>query len=157
MPIPKAKVNKQRKKTGSAGTDSMLITSKDIIKRSSVLSPAVCWDENDISKVKSSDLLKSIAYEKECFRKAMERELDESKYVIQKKLKSGGMGEVYYVFDRDFQRYSAMKVILPELKQDSRAIESFITEARITGELEHPNIIPVHDLGFFLGMEYILP
>ena len=101
---------------------------------------------------RSASLFDDFPDEKEYLKKILQRELDESEYVIQKKLKSGGMGEVYYVFDRNFHRYSAMKVILPELKHDARAIDSFISEARITGQLEHPNIIPVHDLGFLPGL-----
>ena len=105
------------------------------------------WDD-DSPKLRPEEILMGIAHEKEYFKRVISRDLDEGKYVIQRKLKSGGMGDVYYIYDKDFERCSAMKVILPELKHDSRIIDSFITEARVTAQMEHPNIIPVHDMGF---------
>ena len=117
------------------------------MSRTSVISSALDWS-NDAPKLRPEEILKGLAHEKKYFQQVIVREQDESQYVIQKKLKSGGMGEVYFIYDKDFQRYSAMKVILPELKHDSRIIDSFITEARVTAQMEHPNIIPVHDMGF---------
>ncbi len=70
---------------------------------------------------------------------------------MKKKISSGGMGNILYVYDKDLQRHSILKVILPKHKGNSSLIKSFIKEARITGQLEHPNIIPVHDLGFLPG------
>lgn len=61
------------------------------------------------------------------------------------------MGEVFHVFDEDFQRYLVLKIILPRHKKLPTVIDSFIKEAQLTAQLEHPNIIPVHDLGFIPG------
>ena len=137
-------------KTKFTGQSSVIITNSDIVPRTSVVTSILDWG-GDTRTLSPEEILTGIAHEKEYFRKAMERELDEGKYVIQKKLRSGGMGQVYYIYDKDFQRYSAMKVILPELKHDSRVIDSFMTEARVTAQMEHPNIIPVHDMGFLPG------
>ncbi len=57
----------------------------------------------------------------------------------------GGMGAVLQAEDSSIQRQVAMKVVL---RGDSTVdVLRFIHEARITGQLEHPNIIPVHMLG----------
>ncbi len=69
----------------------------------------------------------------------------EEKYVIAKEIARGGMGVVMRAVDRDIRRDVAMKVLLSEKKD--RARERFVEEAQITGQLEHPNIVPVHDLG----------
>ncbi len=69
------------------------------------------------------------------------------KYKLQQRLVSGGMGSILKVLDRDLQRVSAMKVILPKFKNNDNTLSDFIAEAKITGLLEHPNIIPVHELG----------
>lgn len=69
------------------------------------------------------------------------------KYSLKEKLVSGGMGSIFRVIDQDLHRTSAMKVILPDLKKNIRVFRDFISEAKITGMLEHPNIVPVHDLG----------
>ena len=57
------------------------------------------------------------------------------------------MGLIYRVQDSVLDRVSAMKVTLPALMEHSDYIERFISEARITSHLEHPNIVPVHDFG----------
>lgn len=69
----------------------------------------------------------------------------QGKYDLGKELGRGGMGAVYLAQDRELNRDVAMKVILSVDKVD--AIDRFREEARLTGQLEHPNIIPVHELG----------
>jgi len=69
------------------------------------------------------------------------------KYQFCERLFSGGMGAIFKVLERDLQRISAMKVLLPGLKDHPDTLNNFITEAKITGFLEHPNIVPVHELG----------
>ncbi len=86
--------------------------------------------------------------EKECYMELVEKEHGKEKYKLEKRLVAGGMGAVYKSFDRNLQRISAMKMILPAFKNNRPALTDFITEAKVTGLLEHPNIIPVHDLGF---------
>jgi serine/threonine-protein kinase len=70
-----------------------------------------------------------------------------SKYIVGDKLAEGGMGGIYKVFDRGLQRHAVMKVMLPELLEDATQLSQFLREAQITGQLEHPNIIPIHDIG----------
>ncbi len=67
------------------------------------------------------------------------------KYVVDGELGRGGMGAVLRVVDRDLHRDVAMKVLLND--QGERDRRRFIEEAQITGQLEHPNIVPVHDIG----------
>jgi tetratricopeptide (TPR) repeat protein len=47
--------------------------------------------------------------------------------------------------DHDIRRPVAMKVILGD--EDHESLERFVTEAQVTGQLEHPNIVPIHELG----------
>jgi len=60
---------------------------------------------------------------------------------------SGGMGAVTRVTDSALQRDTAKKTMHPELAQQPRMRASFVREARTTGRLEHPNIVPIHDIG----------
>ncbi len=69
----------------------------------------------------------------------------EEKYVVAGEIARGGMGVILRAVDRDIRRDVAMKILLSEGKD--RARERFVEEAQITGQLEHPNIVPVHDLG----------
>ncbi|MEO1230037.1 MAG: serine/threonine-protein kinase [Myxococcota bacterium] len=58
----------------------------------------------------------------------------------------GGLGRVYVRWDRHLAREVAMKELLaPDRRLDDN--ETFTREARITGQLEHPGIVPVHELG----------
>ena len=61
-------------------------------------------------------------------------------------LGEGGQGRVELVFDRDLGRQVALKT-LHLMKDQDRHLTEFYAEARITGQLEHPNIMPVHDAG----------
>ena len=73
----------------------------------------------------------------------------------QEEFARGGMGAILRVFDRNIRRNMAMKVMLdrglPGDSKDSavntRAMGRFLDEAQITGQLEHPGIVPVHELG----------
>jgi serine/threonine protein kinase len=68
-----------------------------------------------------------------------------SGYEIGQLIGRGGMGAVLEAEDASLQRKVAMKV-LPE-GDSSGDVLRFINEARITGRLEHPHIVPVHTLG----------
>ena len=59
----------------------------------------------------------------------------------------GGMGSIRKVFDTTLHRTVAMKVLFPEHRQNPSTLERFAEEAQIMGQLEHPNIVPVHDYG----------
>lgn len=61
-------------------------------------------------------------------------------------LGSGGIGRVLAIEDRNLQREIAVKTLLPDQSGDSASVAALITEARITSSLEHPGIVPVHDL-----------
>ncbi len=60
-------------------------------------------------------------------------------------LGEGGMGEVVLAVDHDIQREVALKR-LPENCDLGRVLR-FVEEIRTVGQLEHPNIVPVHDVG----------
>ncbi|MBI1944872.1 MAG: protein kinase [Deltaproteobacteria bacterium] len=59
----------------------------------------------------------------------------------------GGMGSIRQVFDTTLHRTVAMKVLFPEHRQNQGTLERFAEEAQIMAQLEHPNIVPVHDYG----------
>ena len=64
----------------------------------------------------------------------------------------GGMGVVFKVRDRDLGRHLAMKVVSSSTKDSSGPVDQskltrFLEEAQITGQLDHPGIVPVHELG----------
>jgi eukaryotic-like serine/threonine-protein kinase len=60
---------------------------------------------------------------------------------------TGGMSEVWRVWDEKLRRPLAMKVLGWDYLEDARARRRFIDEATITAGLQHPGIVPVHDWG----------
>lgn len=60
---------------------------------------------------------------------------------------AGGQGNVYRVYDRRLRRHLAMKVLDRVLAKDSISMARFIQEAQLTAQLEHPSIVPLHDIG----------
>jgi len=62
-------------------------------------------------------------------------------------LAGGGFGAIEVAVDSVLQRRLAMKVIHKELQQDELTLQLFVREALITAQLDHPNIVPIHDVG----------
>ncbi len=70
-------------------------------------------------------------------------------------LGQGGMGEVVLLKDHDIERMVALKR-LPESPDVDRVLR-FVEEVRTVGQLDHPNIVPVHDVGVdHLGRYYFV-
>lgn len=70
-----------------------------------------------------------------------------SRYSPRSKLGEGGMGEVHLTSDLWIARDVALKVMRTEHATKQHLIARFVREARIQGQLEHPSIVPVYDLG----------
>ena len=77
------------------------------------------------------------------------------RYEISRQLAKGGMGEVYLALDRQLHRHVALKVMTPKVAEDSDLTQRFTQEAMVLGRLDHPHIVPIHDLGVdSLGRNY---
>jgi len=85
-----------------------------------------------------------------------ERGPGHSRYVFEGEIARGGMGVIHRVFDRDARRRLALKVMLgkgpvpaagdtPEV--DDASLGRFLEEAQVTSQLDHPGIVPVHEIG----------
>jgi eukaryotic-like serine/threonine-protein kinase len=77
------------------------------------------------------------------------------RYLDKGEIARGGMGSVRKVFDENLQRTVAMKVCFPEHQYDPKIMARFAEEAQIMGQLEHPNIVPVHDFSDDDGTRYL--
>ncbi len=70
-----------------------------------------------------------------------------ARYEMGDELGRGAMGVVRLATDNDLSRVVAFKTLLPEEAKRPGAKTSLLREARLAGSLEHPNIVPVHELG----------
>lgn len=71
----------------------------------------------------------------------------EGRYAWLGRIGTGGMGEVHRVLDTRLNRVVAMKVIRADRLDHRSVVQRFVEEAQATAQLEHPGIVPVHDLG----------
>ena len=69
------------------------------------------------------------------------------RFRIEKILGQGGFGVVYLGLDDQLQRKVAIKVPKPQFVQRAEDRELYLKEARTVAGLEHPNIVPVHEVG----------
>jgi serine/threonine-protein kinase len=83
-------------------------------------------------------------------------ELGRTRFELLGVLGEGGMGHVERVRDRDLLRDVAVKTLRAELADSAAMALQFLWEARVTAYLDHPNIVPVHDLGATDGRLYFV-
>ena len=73
-----------------------------------------------------------------------EPQLRSERYVIREFHARGGIGEIWMAEDPEIGRTVALKRLRPNRQEQK---DRFLVEAQVTGQLEHPGIVPVHDLG----------
>jgi WD40 repeat protein len=108
--------------------------------------PNISLDAGEGNVPPSDALLKRLA----------EHTLKTSRYQLRGEIARGGMGAILKVWDEDLRRALAMKVILGKAEEvgtggtppvNRRLLARFVEEAQVTGQLDHPGIVPVHELG----------
>jgi serine/threonine protein kinase len=108
----------------NAGTISRFLNQKGLAKRSPLAAPKP-FDVTSVLRVDGGE-----------------------KYVLGKTIAEGGMGIVREASDLNCRRVVAMKMLrVKDPRYEQEDLLRFIEEAQITSQLEHPNIVPVHDLG----------
>ncbi len=107
-----------------------------------LLGPAVL----EARRLRSSSADQSLPAPAVAVRRILPEEfLRHRKYEIAGTLGQGGMGAVLRAHEATTHRTVAMKVMLANISEAD--VVRFIAEAQITSQLEHPNIVPVHELG----------
>jgi serine/threonine protein kinase/streptogramin lyase len=81
-------------------------------------------------------------------------------YRVERLLGRGGMGRVYLAEDTRLGRKVALKLLDPELAEDTRFRDRFVRESRLAASLDHPNVIPIYEAGesdgvLFIAMRYV--
>lgn len=78
------------------------------------------------------------------------------RYLLEEKIGEGGMGTVFIAHDSELDRKVAVKLLAAALVNDTEVRERFEREARLTAKLDHPNIIPIYDVGSHEGRPFIV-
>ena len=81
-------------------------------------------------------------------------------YRVIRKIGQGGMGAVYMAEQVSLKREVALKVLSEKFVADSAFVDQFLNEARAAGQLNHPNVVQVYDVGqaegrYFFSMEFV--
>lgn len=72
----------------------------------------------------------------------------EQRYALVTNFARGGLGQIWMATDNRLRREVAYKEMLPKALKNRDALERFLEEAQITGQLEHPCIMPIYDIGY---------
>ena len=80
-------------------------------------------------------------------RKSEEPDSISADYELLNLIGEGGMGVVYAARQASIDRVVAVKMLNAEIAGDAEQRHKFLSEAVVTGELDHPNIVPIYDLG----------
>ena len=80
-----------------------------------------------------------------------------ARYTVEGEIARGGMGVVFRVWDKKLRRSMAMKVLRDRddaagaaeevAERSPRLLARFLEEAQIMGQIDHPGVVPVHDMG----------
>jgi serine/threonine protein kinase len=91
----------------------------------------------------------TLVVQRRAFREVQDHQVDggSADYDLVKKLGEGGMGVVYAGRQASIDRTVAIKMLKPNMAADQSQRNKFLSEAVITGDLDHPNIVPIYDLG----------
>lgn len=82
------------------------------------------------------------------------------RYLLERRLGSGGMADVWLAEDQELGRRVAVKILHERYANDDQFVERFRREATHAAGLSHPNIVSIHDRGeaegsYFIVMEYV--
>ena len=84
-------------------------------------------------------------------------EFADARFVLEEEIALGGMGVVYRGQDNLIDRSVALKTIRTDVSNSDEVEKRFIAEAKLCGQLEHPGIVPVYDMGQLKdGRPYLL-
>jgi len=91
------------------------------------------------------------------------REQQYGKYLLLDRIAIGGMAEIFLARQmglEGFEKTVVLKRIRPHLGDKKSFVKMFLNEAKLAAQLNHPNIIQIHDLGrvsgsYFIAMEYL--
>ncbi len=87
---------------------------------------------------------------------AVDGETQIGRYIVRGAIGRGGYGYVVRAYDPILERDVAVKVLHRGSEADKERVERFFREARAAARLDHPNIVPIHEVGWHEGRPFIV-
>jgi len=100
--------------------------------------------KSDVQSIMSES---ELVIQSQVLREQTQKDAEKADYELQSRLGEGGMGIVYAARQAAIDRTVAVKMLKPRAAGDEIEREKFLSEAVVTGDLEHPNIVPIYNLG----------
>jgi serine/threonine protein kinase len=100
-------------------------------------------------------LLEEIAREPHPLRQMPRESSSFGRYMVLNEIDRGGSGVIYLGTDPELDRPVVLKVARPETLDDAERLRRFDFEGKVASRLDHPNIVPVHEVGEVDGLPYI--
>ncbi|MBS0210231.1 MAG: protein kinase [Planctomycetes bacterium] len=113
-------------------------------KLSTPQAPHVSLKVDDSAKGKPTE---SLVIKPRSMRDLKSNSLVAAEYELLEVLGEGGMGVVYSARQASVDRTVALKMLKPHMARNQEQRQKFLSEAVVTGDLDHPNIVPMYDLG----------
>ena len=104
-------------------------------RRGSAIQPTITLKRRNVSQQESGDSTSDATVNVD------------ADYQIEELLGEGGMGAVYAARQKSMDRPVAIKVLKSRAARLASSQDAFVSEAIITGRLDHPNIVPIYDVG----------
>jgi len=100
--------------------------------------------KSDVQSIMSES---ELVIQSQVLREKTQKGSEKADYELTSRLGEGGMGIVYAARQAAIDRTVAVKMLKPRAAGDEIEREKFLSEAVVTGDLEHPNIVPIYNLG----------
>lgn len=99
------------------------------------------------TNIEESSRVIEVVINERSFKDTIDRSASGTDYEILDQIGRGAVGVVYAAQQNSVNRNVAVKMLNAEASEDEGQKEKFLFEAIVTGDLDHPNIVPIHELG----------
>lgn len=139
----------------SATIDERVLTDSDLARMTAMWQKSFTDDDKPNVTIKADARRETISESKLVIQTHALREITEEipagaerpDYELLEVIGEGGVGVVYAARQASIDRTVAVKMLRPEIMGDEQHQQKFLSEAVVTGDLDHPNIVPIYDLG----------
>jgi formylglycine-generating enzyme required for sulfatase activity/serine/threonine protein kinase len=146
----------ERVEAGTSSFEACCAERPHLVKELKELYAACHRLQSSVDSPRSSGAIEAELFSSELLGRLAGRKGSFERYQLRGEIARGGQGTVVQVWDEDLRRPLAMKVLVGRSGDSAdtgsravtpRSLARFLEEAQVTGQLDHPGIVPIHELG----------